>query len=171
MTTINKIGRGFGKALLTRGMEILKSSVPLNPKEITSAKARAIMKEYFPTAEYVFMDSKYKVVSADEWKILDEDIREVTKKMWEAEFYDCDEKAYVHKYWTLRIFGIPQFAIVGDVYDLQGQFMFHHLFNGRIVDNEIYIFEPDGGLLEKAEKGQNFIKFGGRKYFPKTIEF
>jgi len=371
MITINKIGRSFGKALLTRGIEILNSSVPLNPKEITSAKARAIMKEYFPTAEYVFMDSKYRTISLDEWKTIDEDIREVTKKMWEAEVWDCyvpidtafalglffadgtcgvregtkggtfwrivngnlkhikrakkglekahkdfefvikefdsykkgkitnlgerkqslycldmklrkdsntgkrydliklyrnmfyfyggekkiprafcdgfiksnkafldgviagdglhnpkgnyqaismnrknpvgltminwvlytlgieykvdvtdkeyrirfnyilkprlklgcDDKSYTHKYWTLRIFGIPQFVIVGDVYDLQGNLMFHHLFNGRIVDNEIYIFEPDGGLLEKAEKGQNFIKFGGRKYFPKTIEF
>ena len=168
---INTIGRSFGKALLTRGIEILNSSVPLNPKEITSAKAKAIMKEYFPTAEHVFMDNKYLTISADEWKKIDEDIYDITKKMWKEDVWDCDDKAYTHKYWTLRIFGIPQFVIVGDVFDLQGNFMFHHLFNGRIVNNEIYIFEPDGGLLVKAIKGQNYVIFGGRKYLPKTIEF
>ncbi len=168
---INQIGRNFGKVLLKQGIETLSKSIDLKPKEITLSEAKEIMKEYFPEAKPVFMDNIYKVVSADEWKKIDEDIYDVTKKMWEAEVWDCDDKAYTHKYWTLRIFGIPQFAIVGDVTDLSGKFMFRHLFNGRIVDGEIYIYEPDGDLLVKAEKGQGWVKFGGRKYIPDTIEF
>ena len=169
--TINQIGKSLGRSLLKRGIDILGASVKLNPVEMASSEARGIIEGYFPSAKIVFMDNKYRTINLAEWKEIDDEIYNITKKQWEAEVWDCDDKAYTHKYWTLRIFGIPQFAIYGKVYDANnGKLMFYHLFNGRIADGKVYIYEPEsGGLLVEATKDK--VQIGGRIYEPLTVEF
>jgi len=170
MTKVNQIGRKLGRTLLKTGINVLGKSILLTPTETTSTSARLFIQEYYPQAKFVFLDSKYKVIPWEQWLMIDAEIYDITKKMWEAEIWDCDDKAYTHKYWTLRIFGIPQIIVHGHCYDKNGKWLFGHFFCMRIADGNLYAYEPEGSKWTLVKKGEK-VWMKDKEYRPIEFEF
>jgi len=167
---VNNLGKQFGRATIKAGIDILGKSVSPTYTISSSTASRLFVQNYFPSAKVTLFDKEYRITTADYWKEMDAEIYDITKKQWETDVYDCDDKAYTHKYWTLRIFGITQFTVYGTTHNLDGTFRNHHLWNARIADGELYFFEPDGCHLLKVKKGEKNI-IGNREYRPISFEF
>ena len=168
--SINELGRNLGKSLLKSGINILSKSIPIKTGKMTSTNARTLIERYFPNSKFVFLDGNYRTISWEDWQKIDVDIYDITKKLWEAEVWDCDDKAYSHKYWTLRIFGIPQFVVHGHTYDKNGKWLNGHFWNAKIADGKLYFYEPGGNKWIKIEKGKK-VWIKKKEYRPLTFEF
>lgn len=168
--TINEIGINLAKSLANTFINLLGKSVPLTPTETISTNARTFIEVYFPQAKFTFLDNKYKIIGWDKWQVIDKIIWDITKKQYQAEYHDCDDKAYTHKYWTERIFGVSQLIVHGHCYDLNGKWLFGHFWNAKISDGKLYFYEPGGNKWAEIKKGEKII-MKDREYRPLTFEF
>jgi len=82
----------------------------------------------------------------------------------------CDNKGYVHKYWTDRIFNIPQFIVHGHRYDTEGKWLDGHFWCAKISDGKLYFLEPEGNKSVKIEKGKP-VFIGEKEYRPLIFEY
>lgn len=169
MNKLNQIGQQLGKNLIKTGIEILKKSVSLNPTIISSAEIKKIINDYFPKANLVFLDSRYNLISWKEWLKIDEIIYDIVKKKYEKDTYDCDDKAYVHKYWADRIFGISQFIVHGHRYGKDGNWKDGHFWCAKVSDNKLYFLEPEGIEWAEVKKGEK-IWLKEKEYRALTFE-
>jgi len=168
--TPNQIGRTLGKMLIKRGMFILKKSVVLTPTITASYTARLFLQGYFPKAKIIMLDGKYRIIPWEQWLLVDEQIYDITKQPYVKEFSDCDDRAYITKYFTQKIFGIPQIIVHGHCYDKEGKWLFGHFFCARISDGKLYAYEPIGNHWTEVKKGEK-IWMKNREYRCLTIEF
>lgn len=167
---INTLGKQFGRATIKSGIEILGKSVSPVYTMASGTSSRIFVQEYFPEAKVILFDEEYRITTPEFWDEMDTEIYEITKKQWETNVYDCDDKAYTHKYWTLRIFEITQFTVYGTTHNLDGSLRGHHLWNARIASGRLFFFEPDGCHLKEIKKGEKMI-INGREYRPISFEF
>jgi len=151
-------------------MSVLSKSIKLNPYVLSATECRKFILKYFPKADVVLLDSKYKLISWDEWREIDKEIYQITKKRYIREYFDCDDRSYITKYFTQQIFGISQFIVHGHCYDLEGKWLFGHFWNTRIADNKLYFYEPIGDKWTEVEAGKKVI-MKNREYRPITLEF
>jgi len=170
MSTINELGKKLNKGLIKSGMVGLSKSVEIPFTLTSSTNADLFIKNYFKTAKTVFLDAEYRIISWDKWLEIDDLIYDLTKQQYVKEFSDCDDRSYITKYFTLRIFGIPQFIVHGHCYDLNGKWLFGHFWNARISDGKLYFYEPIGNIWTEVKKGQKVI-MKNREYRPLTFEF
>ena len=168
--TINQIGKNLGRSLLKTGIDVLGKSISPTYEVTKSTPIRLLVQEYFPTSKVIFFDKEYRITTPEFWNEMDSEIYNITKKQWTSEVYDCDDKAYTHKYWTLRIFGMTQFTVYGKTYNLDGTYRNHHLWNARIASGRLFFYEPDGNHLIEIKKGEKAI-IGKRIYVPISFEF
>lgn len=167
---VNTLGKQFGRTLIKSGIDVLGKSVSPTYEMASSTSARILVQEYFPGKEVILFDTEYRITTPEFFAEMDAEIYNITKKQWETNIYDCDDKAYTHKYWTLRIFGITQFTVYGKTYNLDGTFRNHHLWNARIASGKLFYYEPDGNHLLEVKKGEKAI-INGREYRCISFEF
>lgn len=165
---INTIGKKLGRTLIGQGMSVLAKSIKLTPEIMTSTEVRKEIEKYLDV-KLVFLDSKYKIIPWEQWREIDEEIYQITKKQYVKQYFDCDDKAYIHKYFTGRIFNIPQFVVHGHCYDKQGKWLFGHFWNMKLTPEGLYAYEPGGNKWAKVEKGKHLI-MKNRIYKPLTLE-
>lgn len=170
MTTPNTIGKSLGRTLLKTGINVLGKSIPLTPTQISGTEARQLIQSYYSQAKVVLLDSKYKIIPWKQWLEIDAEIYDITKKMYEKEFNDCDDRAYVTKYWTQRIFFVSQIIVHGHCYDKDGKWLFGHFWNARIADDKLYYYEPIGNHWTEVKKGEK-VWMKDREYRAITFEF
>ena len=167
---MNNLGKQFGRATIKAGIEVLGKSISPTYDVASSTSARLLVQSYFPGKEVILFDTEYRITTPEFWAEMDAEIYDITNKQWETDVYDCDDKAYTHKYWTLRIFGITQFTVYGTTHNLDGTLRGRHLWNARIASGRLFFYEPDGNHLLEVKKGEKHI-INGREYRPISFEF
>lgn len=168
--TIDEIGINLAKSLANTFINLLGKSVILDFGKTSSVEVKEFVKQFYPQANFTFLDGTYRTINWDKWCLIDRTIWDITKKQWESEVWDCDDKAYTHKYWILRIFGVPQFIVHGHCYDLNGNWKYGHFWNAKIADGKLYFYEPDGNIWAEVIKGKKVI-MKNKEYRPLTFEF
>jgi hypothetical protein len=169
MSKINQIGKQLGRTLIGQGMSVLAKSIKTTPKIMTSIEVRGEIEKYLDV-KLVFLDGKYKIIPWEQWREIDEEIYQITKKKYVSQFADCDDRAYITKYFTQQIFGISQFIAHGHCYDMQGKWLFGHFWDMKLTPEGLYAYEPIGNEWTKVEKKQQIV-MKDRIYKPLTLEF
>lgn len=170
MTRVNKIGRKLGRTLIKQGVSVLNKSVILTPTITTSVDSRLFIQSYFPKAKTIMLDGKYKIIPWEQWLKIDAEIYDITKQQYETDHMDCDDKAYITKYFTQKIFGIPQIIVHGHCYDKNGKWLFGHFWNARISGGKLYFYEPGENHWTEVKKGEK-IWMKNREYRGIDYEF
>lgn len=170
---IKTLSKTLNRAILKSGINGLGRSEKLNPIIMQSYDVKSFIREYFsevPETKIDCLDGKYRIITEADWKNIDADIYDITKKPYETGTYDCDDRAYVQKYWAIRIYGIPQLIVHGHLYNKDGSWIGGHFWNARIIDGKLFFYEPSGNEMVEVEKGKP-IWIGNREYRPLTFEF
>ena len=165
---VNNLARKMGMTLCEAGRKMIRSAFDLKIKVMTGLECKAVIEKYFPKAEIILMDKKYKTIPWTDWKsIIDMDTIKLEK--YRKEYMDCDDFSYMFKYYNIRTFQTPCSMVYGNGYDLNGKWLFRHFWIAMITsDKELYFYEPINGQFVKYEGGN--IILNNRIYYPITFE-
>ena len=166
MSEINKIKRQIGTLMTTAGlMQIRQSINDLATEEIYLKKIRESCNSFGISINE--LDFMYRTTSWETWEQIIPTLYGIIKEFkWEAEYFDCDDRASFMTSLCSLLFRINTCAsCYCEVYDsATGKLKYLHWCN-IIIDRsaQLYLFDVDnGGMVQKITS--NNLIMGNNKY-------
>jgi len=150
---INILKRTIGSLMISNGIAMLRGLPKFETIIASSDKFKNALNKVGVKLNYTELDVNYAFTSYDNWQEIIRCLYDNIVKFfkWEAETFDCDNRAELMSALCSAIFGVALGRVYCEIYDLNGELKYLHWAN-LIVDrdNNAYLLDVDnGGLCQK----------------------
>jgi len=168
----NSISRSIGTLLMKNGVSFIRQGVEFEATTGNLDKLKLAFNKIGLTVSINNLDLVYYFTTWDNWRIITGAINEIISPFkWEAERFDCDQRAVLAVSLCGLLFRLNTCAdLYCEVYDANtGAFKYLHHANLIVdVDGNIYLWDIDQrGMIQKITSSN--IVMGSLKYKPLSI--